>query len=195
MPALTVSVTDESGRAIGRHSLAAWLAKAAPARAAGHVGIALVSDRSMRALNRRFRGVDRPTDVLSFPAAGGRLPAAGKDLQPAARSPQSLGDIAIALGVARRQAREQRHSVAIELRILALHGLLHLLGYDHEVDRGRMRRAEDRLRRRAGLPSSLIGRGPAKTLVVRRQKQRRPENKAVSSRDTRRRPRPSAAQR
>ena len=67
-----------------------------------------------------------------------------------------LGDIAIALGVARRQAREQRHSLQTEMRLLALHGVLHLLGYDHETDRGRMQRVEERLRRRAGLPSGLI---------------------------------------
>jgi probable rRNA maturation factor len=114
------------------------------------VAIALVSDRSMRALNRRFRGVDRPTDVLSFPA----------DVGPARPTSTStaLGDIAIALGVARRQARRQGHSLETELRVLALHGLLHLMGHDHERDRGEMRQLEDRLRRRAGLPGGLIAR-------------------------------------
>jgi probable rRNA maturation factor len=69
-----------------------------------------------------------------------------------------LGDVAIAAGVARRQAARHGHSLATELRILALHGLLHLLGYDHEQDQGRMRRFEERLRRRAGLPGGLIAR-------------------------------------
>ena len=68
------------------------------------------------------------------------------------------GDIVIARGVARRQAREARHSEAIELRVLALHGLLHLIGYDHERDDGRMRRVEQRLRRKGRLREGLIER-------------------------------------
>jgi probable rRNA maturation factor len=72
--------------------------------------------------------------------------------------PPALGEIVIARGVARRQAREAGHSEQTELRVLALHGLLHLLGYDHERDNGRMRRAEQRLRRRGGLRESLIER-------------------------------------
>ena len=73
-------------------------------------------------------------------------------------NPGSLGDIVIARGVARRQAREACHSVLTELKVLALHGLLHLLGYDHERDAGRMRRIERRLRQRAGLREGLIER-------------------------------------
>ena len=69
-----------------------------------------------------------------------------------------LGDIAIAAGVARRQARAHGHPLRTEVRTLALHGLLHLLGYDHETDRGEMRRLEERLRERAGLGSGLIAR-------------------------------------
>ena len=75
-----------------------------------------------------------------------------------AQSARFLGDIVIARGVAARQARALGHPVRTELRILALHGLLHLLGYDHEVDEGRMARMETRLRRRAGLPGGLIAR-------------------------------------
>jgi probable rRNA maturation factor len=96
----------------------------------------------MRTLNRAFRGHDYATDVLSFPADTGMF----------------LGDIAIAAGVARSQAREAGHSVATELRVLALHGLLHLLGYDHDRDNGEMKRVEARLRRRAGLQQGLIER-------------------------------------
>ena len=73
-----------------------------------------------------------------------------------------LGDIVIARGVARRQAREARHSEHTELRVLALHGLLHLLGYDHERDNGRMRRVERRLRRKGGLDEGLIERAGAR---------------------------------
>ena len=93
-------------------------------------------------MNAQYRDADYATDVLSFPSG----------------TPGVLGDIAIARGVAIRQARAQGHSETIELRILALHGLLHLLGYDHERDRGEMRRIEDRLRLRAGLPAGLISR-------------------------------------
>jgi probable rRNA maturation factor len=116
------------------------------------VGIALVSDAAMRRLNRDYRRLDYTTDVLSFPADG----RPGPGFVP-------LGDLAIALGVARRQAREHGHALRTELRVLALHGLLHLLGYDHDTDRGQMQRLEERLRRRAGLPSGLIARPRART--------------------------------
>jgi probable rRNA maturation factor len=106
------------------------------------VTVAVTTDARVRALNRRFRGVTKPTDVLSFPAG----------------EPGELGDIVIARGVASRQARERGHSLATELKVLALHGLLHLLGYDHEQDAGRMARAEARLRRRGGLEAGLIER-------------------------------------
>jgi probable rRNA maturation factor len=110
------------------------------------VNIALVSDREIRKLNRTFRGVDSATDVLSFPSP--QSPAPGP----------FLGEIAIARGVARRQARAAGHSEAAEWRVLALHGLLHLLGYDHEHDDGRMQRVERKLRRKGGLREGLIDR-------------------------------------
>ena len=133
---LRVAVSDGRGGAIRDGGLGRWLARAAPSSARGDVGIALVSDARMRTLTRRFRRKDYPTDVLSFPADSAML-----------------GDLVIATGVAKRQAREAGHSYQTELRVLALHGLLHLLGYDHEDpdDRGRMKRTEERLRRRAGL--------------------------------------------
>jgi len=77
----------------------------------------------------------------------------------AAEEPGELGDVVIAAGVAARQARQAGHSLAVELRVLALHGLLHLLGYDHERDDGRMARLERRLRRKGGLVEGLIERG------------------------------------
>ena len=79
-----------------------------------------------------------------------------------------LGDIVIARGVARRQARGARHSELTELRVLALHGLLHLLGYDHERDDGRMRRLEQRLRRKGGLREGLIERASSGPIPARR---------------------------
>ena len=142
--------------------LAAFLATAAPRTASGTVTIALVSDARMRVLNRSFRGVDGPTDVLSFPDdVDGWISAPVAKSAGKSHQVNHLGDIAIATGVARRQAAERRHTLTTELRILALHGLLHLLGYDHERDRGEMRRLEERLRRRAGLTEGLIARSRA----------------------------------
>jgi probable rRNA maturation factor len=131
----------------------------APGRARGTVSIALVSDARVRALNRRYRGVNRATDVLSFPAAPEPRTTSRRERGATHEHPATtLGDIVIARGVARRQAREAGHSELTEWRVLALHGLLHLLGYDHERDGGRMQRAESRLRRRGGLPGGLIER-------------------------------------
>jgi probable rRNA maturation factor len=149
---LRVSVTDADGRAVRDGGLGAWLASVAPARGRGEVGVALVSDARIRALNKRYRRKDAPTDVLSFPADAPDHIRGG----PAAY----LGDIVIATGIARRQAKEARHSYQSELRVLALHGLLHLLGYDHHdrADNGRMARMEARLRRQGGLGAGLIER-------------------------------------
>jgi probable rRNA maturation factor len=126
--------------------LATWLSKAAPASARGEVTVALVNDGRMQSLNRTFRGKDYATDVLSFPVAG------------PFSDPNSLGDVVIATGVAQRQADEVGHTLQTELRVLALHGLLHLLGYDHDNDAGEMRRVEARIRRRVGLNASLTER-------------------------------------
>jgi len=122
--------------------LGTWLSSVAPARARGTITIAIVSDARVRALNRKFRKKDTATDVLSFPA----------------EEPGHLGDVVISAGVAARQARAAGHSLATELRVLALHGLLHLLGYDHERDDGQMARLERRLRRMGGLREGLIER-------------------------------------
>jgi probable rRNA maturation factor len=134
---LSITLTDGRGRPVRVAGLAAWLRRVAPARAAGAVTIALVTDTHMRRLNRQYRRKDYATDVLTF---------------------AETRDIVIAKGVARRQAREHGHSEAVELRVLSLHGLLHLLGYDHERDHGEMRRVEQRLRRKGGLRSGLIER-------------------------------------
>ena len=144
---LAVSIVDERGRRVAAPGLAAWLRRVAPARARGIVSVALVSDNRVRALNKTYRRKDYATDVLSFRS------------EPWPLSPEPyLGDIVIARGVARRQARDAWHSERTELRVLALHGLLHLLGYDHEQDDGRMRRVERRLRRKGGLHEGLIER-------------------------------------
>jgi probable rRNA maturation factor len=142
------AVMDLRGIPVRRPGLAGWLARVAPVRARGRVNIVLVPDARMRALNRRFRRRDAPTDVLSFPN-----PDSSRQ-----NSPKLLGDIVIATGVARRQARAAGHSELAELRILALHGLLHLMGYDHHGDNGVMKRIEMRLRRKGGLREGLIER-------------------------------------
>jgi len=137
--------------------LGAWLARVAPARARGIISVALVSDAAVRTLNRRYRHKDVPTDVLSFSSASRRSGPAAEPPDSSLRLP-FLGDIVIARGVARRQARAAGHSDRTELRVLALHGLLHLLGYDHERDGGRMARLERRLRRKGGLTEGLVER-------------------------------------
>jgi len=150
-PRLVVTVCDAAGAPVRVPGLAAWLVGIAPRAARGTVTLVVTSDRRIRGLNRTWRGQDKATDVLSFPA--------GDDPGPAPH----LGDIVISRETAARQARHEGHSLATELRVLALHGLLHLLGYDHERDSGRMARIERRLRRQGGLPAGLIERGPAQT--------------------------------
>jgi probable rRNA maturation factor len=137
---IRVEVVASSG--LRTTGLGRWLQHVAPGRARGAVTVAIVPDRRVRALNRDYRGKDAATDVLSFPAEERGV----------------LGDIVIAGGVARRQAGAAGHSLATELRVLALHGLLHLMGYDHERDGGRMARLERRLRRKGGLREGLIER-------------------------------------
>ena len=138
---LRVSVSDGRGRAVRDGGLAQWLARVAPRARRGDVAIALVSDARMRALNRQYRGGRRSrTDVLSFPAES-LSSAQGRSATSSSRP---------ALPGARREAG---HSYQAELRVLALHGLLHLLGYDHHDadDNGRMARLERTLRRKGGL--------------------------------------------
>jgi probable rRNA maturation factor len=109
----------------------------------GSVSVAFVDDPAMRRLNREFRGKDKTTDVLTFPADA-TYSEPGAPLRP-------LGDIVISLDQARRQAATERHSLPTEIRHLLLHGLLHALGYDHETDHGEMNALELRVRGRVGL--------------------------------------------
>jgi probable rRNA maturation factor len=116
------------------------------------VAVRLVGDAAMARLNRTFRGKPGPTDVLSFPVKGrrpGRLQR--KTSKPAEPGEGHVGDIAISPRVALRNAHRFSRSLPVELRILILHGMLHLAGYDHETDNGQMERVERRLRRRFGL--------------------------------------------
>ena len=111
----------------------------------GGVDVLLAPDATLRRLNRDFRGKNKATDVLSFPA-------------PAELRGTHAGDLAISVETAARQGREHGHTLALELRVLLLHGLLHLAGMDHEVDRGEMRAREAELRERLRLPAGLIDR-------------------------------------
>ena len=99
----------------------------------GEVALVLTRDPAVRALNARYRGKDKPTDVLSFPGPGGTV---------------GLGDIVVSVDTAERNARRFGRSLQRELDVLALHGFLHVLGYDHETDDGTMDRLERRLRRK-----------------------------------------------
>lgn len=117
--------------------LGPWLERLVGEQAPGFDSFAVrfVGDRTMRRLNRGYRGKDQTTDVLSFP--GGRTPEG-----------RHLGDVAISVPQAARQARQRGEPVTRELRLLLIHGVLHCLGHDHETDRGEMAAAERRLRRR-----------------------------------------------
>ena len=114
------------------------------AKLEGSVNVLITTSRELRGLNMRFRGKNKPTDVLSFP--------------PVLDSNVFGGDIAISADIAARNARALGHSAAEEIKILALHGILHLAGYDHEHDNGEMARKEQRLRKSLGLSVSLIER-------------------------------------
>ena len=126
----------------------------------GEVDVLLTSDMELRRLNRRFRGKNKATDILSFPA-------------PPELHPVHAGDLAISLETAQRQAEGHGHDLRDEVRVLLLHGLLHLDGMDHEADRGEMAAREGELRRRLRLPSGLIARAGA-GLFARRTATRAP---------------------
>jgi probable rRNA maturation factor len=113
--------------------------------------VCLVSDAEIARMNATFRKKEGPTDVLSFPAVAGRRPVRLRRGSRAVKAGQFLGDIAISPATARRFAKKNGRKLSSELRVLILHGVLHLLGYDHETDRGEMDRVERKLRKRLGL--------------------------------------------
>jgi probable rRNA maturation factor len=120
----------------------------------GEVAVLLTTDDGIRGLNRRFRKKNKATDVLSFPAEGSGI----------------AGDLAISVETAARQAAEHGHALGVELRVLMLHGLLHLKGMDHEADNGAMARREARLRTQLKLPLGLIERVAVRALPPLPQK-------------------------
>jgi probable rRNA maturation factor len=139
--------TLPAARALGKRDLNRFLACAIEALGlAGEFSVLLTGDERLRALNLQFRGMNKPTDVLSFPA-----------LPDDANRGQG-GDLAISLETASAQAAEHGHTLQIEVKVLILHGLLHLAGYDHERDRGQMLRRENLLRKQFALPAGLLER-------------------------------------
>lgn len=131
-------------KSVPRRRLRAFAAELGRTVAGGHDFLCLLTDdRELRRLNRQFLGKNEPTDVLSFPEPGPN---------------GSLGEIAISITRAAAQARAFGHSLEDEVKILMLHGVLHLTGMDHAIDQGRMARAETRWRKKLGLPCGLIAR-------------------------------------
>jgi probable rRNA maturation factor len=127
-------------------ALAKFVARASRAAGLrGSVSVLVTSSRELQGLNHRFRGKKKPTDVLSFPAMPGLMRG-------------FAGDVAISAEIAARNARRLGHTAADEIKILTLHAVLHLAGYDHEQDNGQMERKEQRLRSSLGLPIGLIER-------------------------------------
>lgn len=121
----------------------------------GSVSVLFTGDKEIRRLNRDFRGKDKATDVLSFPAGDG----VGRR--------RTAGDLAISLETAAREAERRGHALDLELRVLLLHGVLHLAGFDHETDSGQMARKENALRKRLGLEHGLIARTAAEASETR----------------------------
>lgn len=118
-------------------------------RLRGRVNVLITGSGAVRQLNRRFRGQDKPTDVLSFPSSASPEPGPNATL---------AGDVAISADIAMQNALRMGHSPSQEIKILALHGILHLAGFDHERDNGEMARKETQLRRALKLPVALIER-------------------------------------
>lgn len=136
-------ILRKTAKDVSEVALARFAARAR--RAAGLDGefaVLITGNREIQSLNRRFRKKDKPTDVISFPSAMEGV----------------AGDIVISIDIASQNGRTLGHGILPELKILILHGMLHLAGMDHEKDDGRMARRERRLRRELGLPEGLIER-------------------------------------
>src|SRR4051794_38214246 len=145
-PSIHSAPVDRQSRVPSTRTLSRFLRQAqAAVRLRGQVSVLLTTDRKIRGLNRQFCGKDKATDVLSFPA-------------PEALVHEVAGDLAVSVPTAMRQAREQGHALGVEIKVLILHGLLHLAGFDHESDNGEMARRERLLRGRLRLPYGLIER-------------------------------------
>jgi probable rRNA maturation factor len=144
-------IFDKKVAGLREETLARFILRARRAAALrGRVNVLITGSAAMRSLNSQFAGKDKATDVLSFPSEPGvnsRVPFAG--------------EIAISADIAAQNARQLGHSAALEIKVLALHGILHLAGFDHERDNGEMARKEETLRQTLHLPVALIGRNSA----------------------------------
>jgi probable rRNA maturation factor len=148
MLAKKVIVVERKTQAVSARALSLFAGKARRALGIhGEVNIRVTSNRELQRLNRRFRRTDKPTDVLSFPSA----------------LPKLAGDIAISADIAAANAADLGHSTEMEIKVLILHGLLHLAGYDHEMDNGEMQSREGELRRQLRLPAGLIERANSRS--------------------------------
>jgi probable rRNA maturation factor len=146
----------------------------------GEVHVLLADDATLRRLNRTFRGKDKATDVLSFPAG----PTTVFFGDPGA--PQLAGDLAISLETAARQAERFGHALRDEVRVLLLHGVLHLAGFDHETDTGEMAAREAELRERLGLTAGLIARAGGAPKKTKNKQKRTTEILSAARNDGRR---------
>lgn len=156
-PEANSSIQGRADAALALPALRLFLRRARRAvPVAGQVSVLLASDSAIKRLNGRFRGKHRPTDVISFPAL--EVPVQKSDSSRNLLHPPVAGDLAISLETAAHQAQRFGHPVATELKILMLHGLLHLAGFDHETDNGEMAAREEQLRRRFRLSTTLIAR-------------------------------------
>ncbi len=144
-PPSSPSSNAEAYAALRKRDLARFLGRASRAAGiSGEITVLICDDARIKALNRDFRGKNKATDVLSFPAG---------------RNDEGVvGDLAVSLDTAARQAGEQGHTLQDELRVLLLHGVLHLAGHDHEADSGEMGKVEAELRGKLKLPAGLIER-------------------------------------
>jgi probable rRNA maturation factor len=146
------NATSREAVTLRRRELSSFLALAAEAAGVkGHISVLLTDDKTIRELNRQYRKIDTSTDVLSFPAAEPGV-TSGRKGAPIA------GDLAISLNTAARQAAAFGHELQTEVKVLLLHGALHLAGLDHETDSGQMARRESALRKHFDLPMGLIQR-------------------------------------
>lgn len=152
--AFSFRAQSQSNRIPSARTLTRFLREAQTAvKLRGQVTVLLTTDREIRRLNRQFRGKNKATDVLSFPTAKPSQVSKARH-----GAPVVAGDLAISVDTARKQAVAMRHALAVEIKVLMLHGLLHLAGYDHETDDGEMARREERLRAKLRLPHGLIER-------------------------------------
>jgi probable rRNA maturation factor len=155
---------ERDSRVPSTRTLGTFLREAQSAvRLKGQVSVLLTTDSAIRKLNRDFRRKNKATDVLSFPADP--IPGLRRSEQPA-------GDLAISIDTARKQSAGQGHPLSTEIKVLILHGLLHLAGYDHETDTGQMARRERTLRAQLKLPLGLIERTTRTVAPVKAAKRR-----------------------